>query len=362
MEIKKMRKTLLDVASYLKEIMVPETHEAYAINPVYTNISAEESIHEGVLAFRAFLVRLYDVLYAKGDVYDNCKKVAHEYENRTTLSVYYPFLHNVSTLLMRIGYHGIPAENAQALVSGNTVFNGKLSVAKNLECLRFLMDCGICIHGVDINDKKQNLADIKTIKITYPDNPIMLTGLKIMAIAEMDHGTLVNQDAFLRCDYRVLKRDETDALSILQDTIKPLSVDMQDFLLQLHERYQEKGLTCVVEVKGFHIYMKYCYKRKDIWGINASLGNGYHINVKSTKTHEYSDIIKTFHPILQELIEKGYGCGRKREIGHCDGGCRGIPISLDDSIFDLRDDIKTWFDQELSCLKKNKYFAYRNWR
>ncbi|MHB8061192.1 MAG: hypothetical protein ACYDG2_00950 [Ruminiclostridium sp.] len=171
-----------------------ETHEAYAMNPA--NVSVEESIHEGVLAFRSFLIRLYDVLYIKGDVYDNSKKVAHEYENRTTLSVYYPFLHNVSTILMNIGYHGMPVENAQSLVCGNTVFNGKLSVARNLECLRFLVDCGICIDGIDINEKKQNLSDIKTIKITYPDNPTMLTGLKVMAIAEIDHGTFVNQDVF----------------------------------------------------------------------------------------------------------------------------------------------------------------------
>ena len=26
------------------------------------------------------------------------------------------------------------------------------------------------------------------------------------------------------------------------------------------------------------------------------------------------------------------GCGRIREIGHCDGGCRGLPIALDDYI------------------------------
>ncbi|GAU75438.1 hypothetical protein [Fusibacter sp. 3D3] len=82
-----MRKTLQDVAIYLKEIVVPETHEAYAINSAYTNVSVEESIHEGVLAFRAFLIQLYDVLYTKGDVYDNSKKIAHEYENRTTLSI-----------------------------------------------------------------------------------------------------------------------------------------------------------------------------------------------------------------------------------------------------------------------------------
>ena len=108
-----------------------------------------------------------------------------------------------------------------------------------------------------------------------------------------------------------------------------------------------------MEIKGFHIYIKYCYKRKDLWGINASLNNGYHINVKPTKTDEYTDTIKTFSPILQELIVKGYGCGRKREIiGHCDGGCRGIPISLNDSVLSLRNDIVTWFDQEVSCLQK----------
>lgn len=49
-----MRKTLPDVAGYLKEIMVPEMHEAYTINPEYTNVSLEESIREGILAFRAF--------------------------------------------------------------------------------------------------------------------------------------------------------------------------------------------------------------------------------------------------------------------------------------------------------------------
>ena len=347
-----MRKTLADVASYLKEILVPETQEAYAINPAYTSVSGEETIREGVLAFRAFLARLYDVLYKKGGVYDHSTKAAHEYENRTTLSVYYPFLHNASTLLMNMGYQGMFFDNAQSLTCGKTIFNEKLSVAKTLECLRFLMDCGLCIDGMDINDKKQNLSDIKMIKITYPDNPAMLTGLMVMAIAEIDHGTLVNQDVFLRCDYRALKKDETGVLSIVQDTIRPLSQEVQDFILQLHQRYLNKGLACVVEVKGFHIYIKYCYKRKDVWGINASLNNGYHINVKSTKTHEYTDAIKTFPPMLQELIAKGYGCGRKREIGHCDGGCRGLPIPLNDSVLVMRNDIETWFDLELSCLQK----------
>ena len=43
-----MRKTLQDVASYLKEIMVAETHEKYAIKSSYTSISDDASIREGV--------------------------------------------------------------------------------------------------------------------------------------------------------------------------------------------------------------------------------------------------------------------------------------------------------------------------
>lgn len=98
-----------------------------------------------------------------------------------------------------------------------------------------------------------------------------------MAIAEIDHRTLVNQNVFLRCDYRVLKKAETDVLSIVQDTIKPLTADVQEFILKLHHCYLDKGLTCVVETKGFHIYIKCMFKRKDVWGLNASLSNGYHI-------------------------------------------------------------------------------------
>lgn len=347
-----MRKTLQEVASYLSEILVPETQEAYTIKSEYTKLADEDSIREGIRAFRAFLTRLYNRVYTKGEAYDKSKKVAHEYENRTTLSVYYPFLHNIGTMLMNIGYHSKFDKSSQSLACKNTVFNKKLSVTKNLECLRFLEACGIHIEGIDMHNNRQNLLDIKTIYFTYPETPSMLIGLKVMAIAEKDYGTLVNQDVFLRCDYRVLKKEETDVLAVVQDTIKPLSKEVQEFIVHLHQRYVAKGLNSIVEIKGFHIYVKYRYKRKDVWGMNASLNNGYHINVKSTKTDEYTDTIRTLPPILQELITKGYGCGRKREVGHCDGGCRGIPILVDDSLLDIGDDIKRWFDQEVSCLQK----------
>lgn len=346
-----MRKTLQDVANYLNEIMVPETIEKYEINSIYTNVLIEDDIYQGVGAFRDFLSNLYEVLSIHGLAYDNCKKIAHEYENRTTLSVYYPFLDYVSNLLINIGYQGVFSDDKQCFICKNTIFNHKISIQKTRECLAFLILCGIEFEGLDLN-KKLDLSTIDSIKISYTKNPNMLLGLKIMAIAERDHRTLVNQDVFLRCDYRVLKSDGADVFSILQDTIKPLDRDVQNFVVQLHNRYISKGLSCIVETKGYHIYIKYGYKRKDVWGINASLNNGYHINVKSTKTNEYEEVIKTFSPFLQELIEKGYGCGRKREIGHCDGGCRGITIPLNQSVLDIQDEIIQWFDLEIAFLSR----------
>lgn len=345
-----MRKTLEYLAVYLNKIIVPKATSPYVVKPEYLTVSSKEDIYKGVTALRAFLCQIFDKLAAKGNQYDNGKKVAHEYENRTTLSGYYPFLHNINIMLIRIGYYGVLSDNKQSLSCINNVFSDKISVTKTLECLQFLAECGLNIEGLDINDKKQKLSDVSSMKITYPDNPDMLIGLKVMAIAEIDHRTLLNQDVLLRCDYKILKKDETDVLTIVEDTIKPLSQNMQKFVLELHEHYIGKGLTCTVEVKGFYIYIMYSYKRKVLWGLNASLNNGYHINVKPLKTNEYADIIRTLNPALQKTIAKGYGCGRKNDVGHCDGGCRGLIIPLDDSALGMKDDIITWFDTELLYL------------
>lgn len=347
-----MRKTLQDLAHYLKVIVVPYTHDKYEIDFKYLHISDEVTIREGIINYREFLIALYELLYSSSNVYDRSKKVNHEYENRTTLSVYYPFLHNVSRILINIGYHGLLNKETNTIEFKSTILNSKLSLNQMLECLNFIEKCGITIEGIDLYHKNLCLDNNLTIKIRYPKNPTMLIGLKVMAIAEIEQGTLLNQDIFLRCDYRVVKKNNANVYSIIEDTLKPLSDEIQDFLITLHHRYVAAGLTYNIEVKGFHTYIRYSYKRKDVYGINTSLNNGYHINVKPTKTEEYENIISTFSPTLQKLINKGYGCGRKRAIACCDGGCRGIPIQLDDTILDMRDDIMNWFDVELFHLIK----------
>lgn len=346
-----MRKTLQDLAEYLQTILVPGTDTAYAVDPAYAQVMPEADIRAGVRALRGFLARMLDALAASGDAYDVHQKVAHEYENRTTLSGYYPFLHNINTLLIGMGYHGVLAEGGEALACGNAVFAPVRSMPKLLACLRFLRDCGLGIDGIDLDDKKQKMADIGTVIVTYPEDPAVLMGMKIMAIAEVDHRTLLNQDVFLRCDYRALMRDTPDPLDILRDTIVSLPQDIQAFALSLHQHYLDQGLACAVVVKGYHVHVKYTYRRKDVWGLNASLNNGFHINVKADGTEEYPDTVKTLPPVLRELIAKGYGCGRKRAIGRCDGGCRGMPIPLDDAALAMGDDIVRWLDAEVAWLK-----------
>ena len=360
-----MGKTLKDMAKHLKNVITPEIPETYTINPMFENISNEENIREGVLAFRNFLYQLCDVLIVEGDSYDSHKKNAHAFDDRVTISVYFPFLHNVKCLLLNIGFHGVLTESNQALTVGNNIFNRKIPLSKNIECLRFLNACGILIDGIDLNDKKQDLSKVEGIKISYPDNPAMLTGLKVMAIAEIEFGTNAKEsgankpntisycrfsDILLRCDYRVLKNNKSDdVISILTDTMKPLSANVQDFILELHQRYLDKGLKCDVDIKDLWIKIKYSYKSKEIWGINVSLNNGYQINIKAKNTHKYADTIEKFPSFIQEMIEKGYGCGIKRGISdHCNGGCQGFRFPLEDSIIDIRSTMETWIDAELS--------------
>jgi hypothetical protein len=360
-----MPKTLKDMANHLKNIITPDIPDTYTINSIFENIANEEDIREGVLAFRNFLYQLCDTMIVEGDSYDSHKKNAHEFDDRVTISVYFPFLHNVKCLLLNIGYHGELTESGQSLTVEINIFNAKIPVSKYIECLQFLTNCGILIDGINLNEKKPDLLKAESITITYPNNPTMLTGLKIMAIAEIEFGNNANtskinksnsisycrfSDILLRCDYRVLKNDRTDdVFSILKDTMRPLSSNVQDFILLLHQRYLDKGLKCNVDIKDLWIKIEYTYKSKEIWGINVSLNNGYQINIKAKNTHKYADTIEKFPSFIQKMIEKGYGCGIKRGISdHCNGGCQGFRFSLDGSIIDLGNVIETWLDTELS--------------
>ena len=321
-----MRKTLADMGTHLKNIILPEP-----------------AVGVEILAFRAFLHRFCDVLITEGELYDKPKKYAKEH--LSAIFYNFPFLDNVKKLLLNIGVLGELEKDTLSLIANGSIFNAKLSNIKNIECLQFLISCGMRFEYIE----KKKLSEIETIKISYPDNPAMLAGLKIMALAETKFGTNLNHNILMRCDYRVLNEEEPDVLSILKETITSLPPDVQDFVLRLHQLHLDRGLNCAVEIRGFWKKIKYSRGSREIWGINTSLNNGYELTVKAQNTHKYADAVTKLSLDLQKLIAKGYGCGRKREgIEKCDSGCEGLRISLDDTVLDISEGIETWLRLESS--------------
>ncbi|MDF2700216.1 MAG: hypothetical protein K0Q49_1772 [Haloplasmataceae bacterium] len=53
----------------------------------------------------------------------------------------------------------------------------KISVPKLIEALKFLISCGIYFDGIDLDARTLDMSKAASLKISYPDNPVMLTGL-----------------------------------------------------------------------------------------------------------------------------------------------------------------------------------------
>jgi hypothetical protein len=271
--------------------------------------------------------------------------------------------------LFNIGYHGELIENGGAILLDNLnlltsvigadggQMKAKISIPKLIEALKFLTCCGVCFDGIDLDERTLDMSKAAALKISYPDNLVMLTGLKAMAIAQKDLYAKGNHDIFLRCDYRILKAEDTEIISILKDFVAPLPTVVQDFALKLHQRYLDAGLTCIVDVFYLGIRFIYSYKNKEIWTFSAAHESGYRILIKAQNTHIYSDVIETFPLPLQEKISRGYGCNKKLFGEPCQKGCHGFSFPLDDSIIDISKDIEVWLDKEVSALQRKRHLS-----
>lgn len=351
-------KPIAEVAQFQKNMIPANIPVTYAIKPIFKDIAQDEDIHRGVVAFRDFLCNLCDCLATEGHSFAKPAK-------KPSSMADYPFLYNLTNFLVDIGYHGKLSENGGLLLATNLPLctatvdaNGKktapkISATSQKECIQFLTLCGVNFHGT--------LMGIEPMEISYPSNPIMLTGLKALAIADMELRAgrrYWNDNNLLRCDYRMLKSEESDMADVLMDFLHPLPENIRKFALDLHKRYTAKGLNCINTRLGLisFAYANTSKSRKTlserdvygkrIWEFSYAIKNGYNIFVRAKKTEKYAEIIKTFPAFLQEKIARGYGCDRKHGA-RCQMGCQGIGISLDDSILEIADDIKTWLDNEV---------------
>jgi hypothetical protein len=210
---------------------------------MFESIASEENIRKGVVAFRDFLYLICDRLISDGHLYSKPQKTKNPED--------YPFLNNINRLLIDICYHGRLAESGDALLLTETplftALKPKISAPKQIECLRFLALCGFVFTGVDLEAKKTDISKVKLLEVTYPTNPILLTGLKTLSLAavELQVRFYNNAGNLLRCDYRVMQAEAPDVLDVLKDTLHSLPEKLQAFALELHQRYTDMGMTCV---------------------------------------------------------------------------------------------------------------------
>lgn len=361
-----MQSTLKGMASFLKNIIPSHIPEDYPVKALLKPISDEGNIREGVRAFRDLLYIICDRLIADGSQYDKPAKSTPNNDSHPSLPVSFPFLNNIKSLLFNMGYHGQLIENGEALwlddLSLLTAVIGadggqmraKITVPKLIEALNFLANCGFCFAGIDSGTRSLAMSEGASLKVTYPKNPVLLIGLKTMAIAQKDLYAKGNHDIFLRCDYRVLKDEETQANDFLKDFTAPLSNEVQNFCLELHRRYLDAGLKCTMDVFYLNVRLIYSYKSKEVWTFSAAHESGYRMLIKAQNTHKYTDMIESFPLPLQEKISRGYGCNKKLFGEPCQKGCHGFSFPLDESLLEIRQHIDAWLDKEISCMQKKR--------
>jgi len=353
---KELQKPISEYAKYLKNLLPVNIPETYALKPIFANVAEEKEIRDGVIAFRDFMALFFDCLILEGHRYAEPKKT----KNPTS----YPFLHSLNQLLIDIGYHSKYSENGDSLLLTEiSVFQApkpSVPVSKQMEYLRFLMLCGFVFQGIDLKAKRFSILD-EVIIVSYPSNPIMLTGLKALAIADIElrPRRYSNDDNLLRCDYRLLKVEDMDVLDLLKDFLQALPENLQQFALELHQRYTKMGLTCTIMSRA-GVHFAYAYVKnsrrtlsaqdiyeKRVWKFSVTMKEGYTLVVRAKKTDRYREIIEGFPLTLREKIAEGYGCDRKLRNEHCQMDCQGIRIPFDEEILAMKEDIVIWLDCEM---------------
>jgi len=205
--------TLGDISRHLKNLLPVEMPVSYPINSMFTNIETEENIRNGMIGLLDFMRLFYSLLAENNEQYDKPKSQSR-LGKTPSIAVDFPFIYHAKSILLNIGYHSRLSDNVLSF-SGIKTLNPiiccegmeattKISIPKLIGCISFLNDCGMYFEGIDFETPNPCIADNNLIEVTYPDNPDVLVGLKIMAIAQRDLPWKTKDEVFLRCDYRAL--------------------------------------------------------------------------------------------------------------------------------------------------------------
>lgn len=236
--------TLADMARYLKTLLPPRVS------------------HPSVQAFRDFMVLLYDLLFEDSKKYDKPNKTPS-----LSIAVDFPFIYHIRSVLLNIGYHGELQVDTLSFGGLKTLApiiccegmesSSKISIPKLEAYLEFLNECGMYFHG----------------EVTYPDNPAVLEGLKIMATAQRDKKWKTNDEIFLRCDYCAVCGEKINIDGAINDFAAKFAPETRDEIVHMHQNFIAQGLKCTVRI-GLKNSFQYKQSGKIVHEIANSFATG----------------------------------------------------------------------------------------
>jgi hypothetical protein len=335
----------------MRELIPTAIPETYSIKPFFSHVGADESIRRGVAAFRVFMCRVCDTLETEGHRFFS--------PNRKPVSpTDYPIIQYFKSALIILGYHGVLSDAGDTLTLTNlsslhtsvnptgrintTLFSNRLIQ----KALLFLSECGLTLDGFDTAgpfDTENN----PPIVVSYPADPAVLIGLKVMAMAHIDLGlkTYGNDDVLARCDYRVMMENNADISGVLDDFLHPFCGSARDFGRALHYKMTDKGFDFTLRNGNQAVYAR---KNKKTVQMANSFIDGKVMFLRAERTARYAEAIPSFPAHFQKMIARGFGCDSRLFGEKCHGGCRGYRFDMDESIAMYQDDLFKWIDFELA--------------
>ena len=181
---------LADVCNHLKAAVIPHTPEDFIIAETFRLGLSDDALKTGIAAFRSFLYALYDALANGKDRFDVKTGV-----KEGTLPARFPIIEDLGAILFQMGMHGkLETEPRNELaIYGEDMLHvskmqkykhlNKMSKTRKMELFNFLSELGLYFEDADFSEDV-DFSKISIFYVQYENGDSLLTGLKLMALAQ----------------------------------------------------------------------------------------------------------------------------------------------------------------------------------
>ena len=181
---------LADICTHLKAAVIPHTPDDFTIAEKFKLGLLDEELKAGIEAFRSFLHTLYDALADNKDRFD-----VKTSKQDGTIPARFPIIEDLGAILFQMGFHGrLETEpKNELIIYGEDMLKVsktqkyrhliKMSKKRKVELFDFLSDLGFYFEDADFSDSI-DFSKIGAFYVQYENDDLMLTGLKLMALAQ----------------------------------------------------------------------------------------------------------------------------------------------------------------------------------